>query len=121
MDSEAHTRVTPAERVGIMFGGCCADMLVNYPLWIVAKRLSAGLGLPAVSEIYKGSTSLLVAFGPMVLLQDGSTGELLRHFEGKIQSQTVGERHPSYALTLHNLAELCAFLIRGSDPPVTGY
>ena len=89
MDSEAHTRVTPAERVGIMFGGCCADMLVNYPLWIVAKRLSAGLGLPAVSEIYKGSTSLLVAFGPMVLLQDGSTGELLRHFEGKIQSQTV--------------------------------
>ena len=89
MDSSAHERVTPAERVGIVTSGCCADMLVNYPLWIVAKRVSAGLGPPAIHELYKGSTSLLVAFGPMILVQDSSTAFMLRRFEGCLESPTL--------------------------------
>lgn len=31
-----------------------ADCTVNYPLWIVAKRLAAGIGMPKGSEVYKG-------------------------------------------------------------------
>ena len=39
----------------------------------MGKRASAGLGMPSLRELYKGSGSLLVASGPMVVVQDTST------------------------------------------------
>ena len=30
--ADAHSRVTPAERAGIIGAACSADMLVNFPL-----------------------------------------------------------------------------------------
>lgn len=60
-------------------------MLVNFPLWIVAKRMSAGVGMPPLRELYKGSGSLYVAMGPMVVVQDGSTSVALRALEGKLE------------------------------------
>ena len=46
----AHDRVSPAERGGIIAVGCTADMAINFPLWILAKRTSAGLGWPSMRE-----------------------------------------------------------------------
>ena len=43
----AHAAVSPSERAAIIAGACSADMAVNFPPWIVAKRASAGLGLPS--------------------------------------------------------------------------
>lgn len=73
----AHAAVSPSERAAIIAGACSADMAVNFPPWIVAKRASAGLGLPSLSELYKGSGSLLFAMGPMYMVADASTAATL--------------------------------------------
>ena len=52
--------------------------VVNFPLWIAAKRISAGLPLPAMHEVYKGSGSLYLAMGPMTIVEDGSTSLVAR-------------------------------------------
>jgi hypothetical protein len=77
MDSDAHARISQAERAVVIATASAADMLVNFPLWIVAKRASAGVGFPPLNEMYKGATSLYVAMGPMVIVQDAS-GALMR-------------------------------------------
>ena len=84
MDAGSRERVSVAERAGIIMTGLSADMVVNYPLWISAKRIAAGLTLPPVGEIYKGSGSLLLAMGPMIIVQDATTAVMLRFFDGKL-------------------------------------
>lgn len=77
---ESRDTLNAAERAAVVAGASAADMICNFPLWIVAKRLSAGVGLPNVSELYKGSGSLYFAMGPMVVVQDGSTALALDKF-----------------------------------------
>ena len=60
-------------------------MAINYPLWICAKRVSAGISLPRLRELYKGSGSLLLAMGPMIIAQDSSLAVLLRCFDGYLE------------------------------------
>merc|ERR1719453_2654833 len=52
--------------------GCGADILLNYPMWIVAKRM--GVGLPAmpatIPELYKGGGSLWASLGPTTIIED---------------------------------------------------
>ena len=79
---EARDTLNAAERAAVVAGASAADMVCNFPLWIVAKRLSAGVGLPSVSELYKGSGWLYLAMGPMVVVQDGSTALALEQLNG---------------------------------------
>jgi len=67
------SEVDLARRAGIVTIASAADMLLNFPLWIVAKRASAGLPLPTLREMYKGSGSLYLAMGPMTVVEDGAT------------------------------------------------
>jgi len=60
-------------RAVIVAAASASDMVVNFPLWIVAKRVSAGLPLPPRGELYKGSGTLYLAMGPMTVVADGST------------------------------------------------
>ena len=85
MDAQSRDRVSVVERAGIILSGLSADMLVNYPLWITAKRVSAGLTMPPFKDIYKGSGSLMFAMGPMIVVQDASTAVMLRVLEGHLQ------------------------------------
>lgn len=90
MDAEAHERLSSAERGGLVLVGCCADMVINYPVWILAKRWSAGLGSPkGFGEYYKGATSLLFSYGPMMLVEDHTTGLMVRSLDGVTGSQTA--------------------------------
>lgn len=52
-----------------------ADIVINYPLWIVGKRIGAGLTpYPgSLSLIYKGSGLLYVSLGPTTVIEDGVT------------------------------------------------
>jgi len=89
-ESAAHERSTISLplRAAVVAGASAADMLVNFPLWIVAKRVSAGLKLPAMSELYKGSSALYLAMGPMTVIEDGSTSVVIRGL-GDYLSPTV--------------------------------
>lgn len=78
MDGDAHSRVTPLTRLFVIVSACSADIIVNYPLWIYAKRIMAGLSRPRLGEIYKGAGSLLFSCGPMMTLQDHSTHFILQ-------------------------------------------
>jgi hypothetical protein len=78
MDGSAHHRVSALTRSAVVFTSILADIIVNYPLWIYAKRVMAGLSAPAVRHLYKGGGSLLLSNGPMVVLQDGTTGAILK-------------------------------------------
>lgn len=82
MDSEAHTRVSGHLRAAIVFASTFVDIIINYPLWIYAKRACAGLSPPRARELYKGGGSLLCSNGPMVVAQDATTGAILRVAEG---------------------------------------
>jgi hypothetical protein len=49
-----------------------ADILVNYPLWIVAKRVGAGLSaLPPLRRLYAGGGALWVSIAPTTIIEDG--------------------------------------------------
>ena len=65
-----------------------ADMVVNFPLWIAAKRLSAGLPLPRLGEIYKGSGALYLAFFPMMVVEDWATGVVDRTLGGRLGDES---------------------------------
>ena len=58
MDHDSRNRLSPEARAVNVAAASGADMVVNFPLWIAAKRLSAGLPLPRLGEIYKGSGAL---------------------------------------------------------------
>ena len=111
MDSEAHTRDARRTR-----GHHVRRMLCRYAHQLSALDCKAAFvppgSLPGRSEIYREHQPA-VAFGPMVLLQDGSTGELLRHFE-EIQSQTVA--HATAACIRGIGASLSARRLRHDNP-----
>mmetsp|Transcript_114674 Transcript_114674/g.180528 ORF Transcript_114674/g.180528 Transcript_114674/m.180528 type:complete len:290 (-) Transcript_114674:97-966(-) len=47
-----------------------ADLAINFPTWIIAKRLGAGLTLPRLSEMYKGSGTVWSAYFPTVACEE---------------------------------------------------
>ena len=69
---------TSQRAVATAFAALC-DIAINYPLWIVGKRLSAGLGVPAMGDLYKGGGSLWCSTGPTIVLEDFVTEEGKRH------------------------------------------
>lgn len=84
MDASSRERVSIVERAGIILAGLSIDMAINYPMWISAKRVSAGLTMPRLGEVYKGSGSLMFAMGPMIVVQDATTAVVLRSLDGKL-------------------------------------
>ena len=49
-----------------------ADIVINYPLWIVAKRVGAGLSaLPPLHRLYAGGGALWVSIAPTTIIEDG--------------------------------------------------
>ena len=51
-----HRQLLRAAGVGAAMG---MDVVINYPLWIIAKRVGAGLpALPPVRRIYAGGGAL---------------------------------------------------------------
>ena len=62
-------RVLRAASVGAAMG---ADIVINYPLWIVAKRVGAGLSaLPPLHRLYAGGGALWVSIAPTTIIEDG--------------------------------------------------
>ena len=62
-------RVLRAASVGAAMS---ADVLINYPLWIVAKRVGAGLSaLPPLHRLYAGGGALWVSIAPTTIIEDG--------------------------------------------------
>lgn len=84
MDASARERVSAVERAGTITAGLAADIMINYPLWIIAKRTSAGLTFPPLGELYKGGGGLLCSQGPMIVTQDASTAMCLRFTDGRL-------------------------------------
>ena len=77
MEAEAYGRVSLTQRTLIVAGASAADMVVNFPLWICAKCVSAGIPLPGLRNIYKGSGSLYCAMGPLTIVEDRTTAVAL--------------------------------------------
>lgn len=71
-------QVYRSSTVGI---GMATDIALNYPLWIIAKRM--GVGMPAVPstlpELYKGGGSLWISLGPTTILEDFSKQSIEHH------------------------------------------
>ena len=62
-------RVLRAASVG---AAMACDIVINYPLWIVAKRLGAGLSaLPPLHRLYAGGGALWVSIAPTTIIEDG--------------------------------------------------
>ena len=93
MDHDSRNRLSPEARAVNVAAASGADMVVNFPLRIAAKRLSAGLPLPRLGEIYKGSGALYLAFFPMMVVEDWATGVVDR--TPATASAAVLRRHAS--------------------------
>eukprot|EP00965_Chrysotila_dentata_P205290 6182869-Pleurochrysis_carterae.AAC.6 len=74
------------KRAAVVAAACGADMVINFPLWISAKRIAAGLPLPRAAEVYKGSGTLYFAMGPMTIVEDGATSIASRCLSDKLSS-----------------------------------
>merc|ERR1712232_958838 len=50
------------------------DIAINYPMWIVAKRMGVGIPAlpPTLPEMYKGGGSLWFSLGPTTMIEDVS-------------------------------------------------
>jgi len=69
-------KVRRAGTVGAAIG---ADVVINYPLWIVAKRMGAGLpALPPLRRLYAGGGALWMSIAPTTVIEDGVTTSLKR-------------------------------------------
>ena len=88
MDHDSRNRLSPEARAVNVAAASGADMVVNFPLWIAAKRLSAGLPLPRLGEIYKGSGALYLAFFPMMVVEDWATGVVDRTLGGRLGDES---------------------------------
>ena len=70
-------RVLRAASVG---AAMACDIVINYPLWIVAKRLGAGLSaLPPLNRLYAGGGALWVSIAPTTIIEDGVSTVLKSH------------------------------------------
>lgn len=76
-------------RSAIVVASTFTDIVVNYPLWVYAKRMQAALGAPKVTELYKGAGSLLFCSGPMITVQDFSTGAILKLFGSEVSANAA--------------------------------
>lgn len=62
-----------------------ADTVINYPLWIVAKRMGAGLpAFPPLRRLYSGGGALWVSMAPTTVIEDGVTTGLRRFAESEL-------------------------------------
>ena len=61
------SNVRQSFNVGVAMG---ADIAINYPLWIAAKRLSVGLSAfpSTIRGVYTGAGSLWISLGPTGML-----------------------------------------------------
>eukprot|EP00929_Paragymnodinium_shiwhaense_P074454 TRINITY_DN38110_c0_g1_i1.p1 TRINITY_DN38110_c0_g1~~TRINITY_DN38110_c0_g1_i1.p1 ORF type:complete len:288 (+),score=32.40 TRINITY_DN38110_c0_g1_i1:178-1041(+) len=59
-----------AKRGALLGLSAGVDIAVNYPPWIIAKRVGAGLGMPALNDLYKGGGLLWVSLGPTYVCED---------------------------------------------------
>ena len=67
------------------------DILVNYPLWIVAKRVGAGLSaLPRLHRLYAGGGALWVSIAPTTIIEDGVSTVLKPRYGDLAASATSG-------------------------------
>lgn len=102
---DAHSRISVVDRVAVVGAACAADMIINFPLWITAKRVSAGLSLPGLPELYKGSGSLFLAMGPMLTIADKSTAISLGLLEDRVGN--VDARHAIASCVSGAVGALC--------------
>ena len=60
------------ERACSVGAAMACDIVINYPLWIVAKRVGAGLSaLPPLHRLYAGGGALWVSIAPTTIIEDG--------------------------------------------------
>eukprot|EP01062_Namystynia_karyoxenos_P012930 TRINITY_DN14653_c0_g1_i1.p1 TRINITY_DN14653_c0_g1~~TRINITY_DN14653_c0_g1_i1.p1 ORF type:complete len:284 (+),score=57.09 TRINITY_DN14653_c0_g1_i1:80-853(+) len=78
MAAAAPSAAEQARRSGAVAAGAAADIAVNYPPWIWAKRLGAGLPRPQLREWYKGGGALWFSTAPTMCCEDAVTRALRR-------------------------------------------
>ena len=77
-----------AFNVGAAMG---ADVVINYPLWIVAKRVGAGLSaFPPIRRLYAGGGALWVSIAPTTIIEDGVSTVLKPRYGDLAASATSG-------------------------------
>ena len=86
MDANAYDRVSKTQRAAIVSFGVCSDMAMNFPLWICSKRIAGGIRpvVPPLRDVYKGSGSLLLAYLPMLVVEDRATAMALSVLDGRL-------------------------------------
>lgn len=83
-----HRQLLRAAGVGAAMG---MDVVINYPLWIIAKRVGAGLpALPPVRRIYAGGGALWLSIAPTTIIEDGVSTTLRPRYGDLAASATSG-------------------------------
>mmetsp|Transcript_33019 Transcript_33019/g.77179 ORF Transcript_33019/g.77179 Transcript_33019/m.77179 type:complete len:321 (+) Transcript_33019:187-1149(+) len=72
-DDEHVAKPSAATQVMLVALATGCDQTINYPMWILAKRIGAGLGWPRVGDLYKGCAALYLTYFPTVAVEDAST------------------------------------------------
>ena len=88
MDAEAHGRVSHLTRSAIVVTSTLSDIIINYPLWVYAKRIQASLGPPKLGEIYKGGGALFFccATGSIGSLREWTNRKRAAHSPSALQT-----------------------------------
>ena len=68
--------------------GC--DIIINYPLWIISKRMSAGMSSPSFKELYKGGGGLWCSVGPTTVIEEGISTKLSSTVSGGSSAMISG-------------------------------
>ena len=89
-------RVLRAASVG---AAMACDIVINYPLWIVAKRLGAGLSaLPPLHRLYAGGGALWVSIAPTTIIEDG-VSTVLKPRCGDLAASAASGAMPTASIT----------------------
>lgn len=88
------TEISSVRAGAVMVLATGLDTLVNYPLWILGKRLGAGLKAPTkVRDYYKGSSLMLVSYAPTLILEENiirSIGDNMPPLQGSMIAGVAG-------------------------------
>ena len=102
-------RLTPtmdeAQRIAATGAAMGADIALNYPLWVAAKRLGVGLSAfpPSIREVYRGGGSLWFSLAPTVMVEDHAT----RWLQSTVLPQTLAGRELLSAAASGAIAAAC--------------
>lgn len=74
MSSDADGAAPQLQRAAAVGVAMAADIALNYPLWIAAKRVGMGIAAypPTLGGFYKGAGSLWLSLGPTTILEDAT-------------------------------------------------